>query len=121
MNLGAEQYLSVTTYRKDGTPVATPVWVVQDGDAVAIWTTAGSGKVKRIRNNPDVRVAGCDVRGKVSTEPVRGRAEILDAAETARVRGLLRRKYGVMGRLVLLGSRLRRGDAGTVAVRITAV
>ncbi|GAA4911886.1 PPOX class probable F420-dependent enzyme [Nonomuraea thailandensis] len=121
MNLGTEQYISVTTYRKDGTPVATPVWVVQDGDAAVIWTTADSGKIKRIRNNPDVTVAGCDVRGNVRTPPVKGRAELLGADETERVRGLIRRKYGLVGRLVLLGSRLRRGDTGTVAVRITDI
>ncbi|MGW4792301.1 PPOX class F420-dependent oxidoreductase [Nonomuraea sp. NPDC004297] len=121
MNLGQEQYVSVTSYRKDGTPVATPVWAVQDGAAVLIWTAADSGKVKRIRNNPEVSVAGCDFRGKLNTPPVQGRAEILDAAATERVRDLLRRKYGLMGRLTILGSRLRRGAGGTVGVRITDI
>ncbi|MGW0805674.1 PPOX class F420-dependent oxidoreductase [Nonomuraea sp. NPDC002799] len=119
MNLGTQQYISLTTYRKDGTPVATPLWVAQDGDAVVVWTPADSGKVKRIRNNPEVAVAGCDFRGTLKTEPVKGRAELLDAAGTERVRGLFGRKYGLIGRLTLLGSKLRRGSAGTVAVRIT--
>ncbi|WP_431928090.1 PPOX class F420-dependent oxidoreductase [Nonomuraea jabiensis] len=121
MNLGAEQYISVTTYRRDGTPVATPVWVAQDGDAVVFWTVAGSGKIKRIGNNPEVSVAGCDLRGNPKTEPVKGRAVVLDAAGTERVRGLLRRKYGLLGRITLLGSRIRRGSTGTVGVRITDI
>ncbi|MFC5824342.1 PPOX class F420-dependent oxidoreductase [Nonomuraea insulae] len=121
MNLGAEQYISVTTYRRDGTPVATPVWAAQDGDAVVFWTPAHSGKIKRIRNNPEVSVAGCGYRGDLTTEPVKGRAEILDAAGTDHVRALLRRKYGLTGRIVLFGSKLRRGDTGTVGVRITDI
>ncbi|MEV0595102.1 PPOX class F420-dependent oxidoreductase [Nonomuraea cavernae] len=119
MNLGTEQYISVTTYRKDGTPIATAVWVAQDGDALVLWTAADSGKVKRIRNNPAVQVAPCDHRGKLRGEAVPGRAEVLGAEETERVRGLLKRKYGLMGRIAMLGSKLRRGDAGTVGVRIT--
>ncbi|SDK23345.1 PPOX class F420-dependent oxidoreductase [Nonomuraea jiangxiensis] len=121
IDLGAQQYISVTTYRRDGTPVATPLWAAQDGDAVVFWTPAGSGKIKRIRNNPEVSVAGCDVRGNLRTEPVRGRAEVLDAAGTERVRELLRRKYGLIARITIFGSRLRRGPEGTVGVRITGV
>ncbi|MGV9303374.1 MULTISPECIES: PPOX class F420-dependent oxidoreductase [unclassified Nonomuraea] len=121
MNLGHEQYVSVTTYRKDGTPVPTPVWAAQDGDAVVIWTVADSGKVKRMRANPAVTVTPCDVRGRLRGEPVRGRAEILSAGQTERVRGLLRAKYGLQGRLVILGSLLRRGRTGTVGVRITDI
>lgn len=121
MNLGAEQYISVTTYRKDGTPVATPVWVAQDGEAVVFWTVSDSPKIRRIRNNPEVAVAACDLRGKLKGEPVSGRAELLDAAGTERVRGLLRRKYGLIGRITLFGSRVRRGTTGTIGVRITDI
>jgi uncharacterized protein len=121
VNLGSEQYISVTTYRKDGTPVATPVWVAQDGDAVVFWTVTGSAKIKRIGNNPEVSVAACDLRGNLKGEPVKGRAEVLDAAQTERVRGLLRRKYGLIGWITLFGSKVRRGSAGTVGVRITDI
>ncbi|MFJ8386480.1 PPOX class F420-dependent oxidoreductase [Streptomyces sp. NPDC094438] len=117
--LGAGKYLLVTTYKKDGTAVATPVWVVRDGDALAIWTTTDSWKVKRIRNRPDVLVGPCDVRGNPTGEQHPATAVICDAAATDACRALLRRKYGVLGRLTLFGSRLRRGTSGTVAVRIT--
>ncbi|MEV0589129.1 PPOX class F420-dependent oxidoreductase [Nonomuraea sp. NPDC050310] len=122
MNLGTEQYVSVTTFRKDGTPMATPVWVVPYGEgALAFWTVTASGKIKRIRRDPNVTVAPCDVRGNLRGEPVPGKAELLDPAETARVRTLLGRKYGVLGRLIVWSSRIRRGAAGTVGVKITGL
>jgi PPOX class probable F420-dependent enzyme len=117
--LAGEPYVLVTTFRKNGTPVPTAVWVVADGDALAIWTVATSGKVKRIRNNPEVTVAPCDLRGRPRGEAVKARAEVLSAQDTERVRGLLRKKYGLQARLTLLGSRLRRGEAGTIAIGIT--
>ncbi|MFI6298908.1 PPOX class F420-dependent oxidoreductase [Nonomuraea sp. NPDC050790] len=121
MNLGDEQYVSVTSYKRDGTPVATPVWCARDGEAVVIWTVADSWKVKRIRANPRVSVAPCDLRGRVSGPAVEGKAEILSAGETERVRAMLRRKYGLIGRITLLGSRLRRGATGTLGIRITDI
>lgn len=121
MNLGSEQYVSVTTFRRDGTPVATPVWVAQDGESIVVWTVADSGKVKRIRNNPSVTVAACDFKGKVRGEAVKGVAEVLSDEETERVRGLLGKKYGLSGRITLLGSRIRRGRTGTVGVKITDI
>ncbi|MEU9517376.1 PPOX class F420-dependent oxidoreductase [Streptomyces sp. NPDC048224] len=117
--LGAGKYLLVTTYRKNGTPVATPVWVVRDEDALGVWTVADSWKVKRVRNRADVLVGPCDVRGRPTGGQVPGTAEICDAATTARYRKLLIRKYGVIGLLTLFGSRLRRGLDGTVGIRIT--
>ncbi|MFB7734063.1 PPOX class F420-dependent oxidoreductase [Streptomyces sp. NPDC056112] len=117
--LGAGKYLLVTSYRRNGTPVATPVWVVRDGDALGVWTTTDSWKVKRIRNRADVLVGPCDLRGHPTGEQVEARAEICDADTTARYRGLIARKYGVIGRLTLLGSRLRRGLGGTVGIRVT--
>ncbi|MFD8806623.1 PPOX class F420-dependent oxidoreductase [Streptomyces sp. NPDC059597] len=117
--LGAGKYLLVTSYRKDGTPVPTPVWVVRDGDALGVWTAADSWKVKRIRRRADVLVGPCDLRGNATGEPVPATAEIADADTTARYRSLIARKYGVVGRLTLLGSKLRRGVEGTVGIRIT--
>ena len=117
--LGAGKYLLVTSYRKNGTPVATPVWVVRDGDALGVWTPADSWKVKRIRNRADVRVGPCDLRGNPTGDQVPATAEIGDAATTGRYRQLIGRKYGLTGRLTLLGSRLRRGVDGTVGIRIT--
>ncbi|MFF6880682.1 MULTISPECIES: PPOX class F420-dependent oxidoreductase [unclassified Streptomyces] len=117
--LGAGKYLLVTSYRRNGTPVATPVWVVRDAEALGVWTPADSWKVKRIRNRADVLVGPCDLRGNPTGDQVPATAEICDAATTARYRKLIARKYGLTGRLTLFGSRLRRGVDGTVGIRIT--
>ncbi|WP_320067322.1 PPOX class F420-dependent oxidoreductase [Micromonospora sp. RTGN7] len=117
--LAAEKYVLLTTFRKDGRAVSTPVWAVRDGDTLAAWTAVDSGKVKRIRRSGAVTVAPCDLRGRPHGEAVAGHAIICDPAETRRIRELLKQKYRLMGRLSLLGSRLRRGERGTVGIRIT--
>lgn len=117
--LGAGKYLLVTSYRKNGTPVPSPVWVVEDGAALGVWTAADSWKVKRIRNRADVLIGPCDLRGNPTGEPTPATAEICDAETTARYRTLIARKYGLVGRLTLFGSRLRRGVSGTVGIRIS--
>ncbi|SCL38140.1 hypothetical protein GA0074692_4911 [Micromonospora pallida] len=118
-DLAAEKYVLLTTYRRDGRAVPTPVWAVRDGDALALWTVADSGKVKRIRRNPMVTVAPCDVRGHPHGPAVKGSATLCGPLETRRIRSLLKQKYRLLGRLTLLGSRLRRGEQGTVGVRVT--
>ncbi|MFI1735734.1 PPOX class F420-dependent oxidoreductase [Streptomyces acidicola] len=117
--LGAGKYVLITSYRKNGTPVATPVWVVRDGEALGVWTTSDSWKVKRIRNRADVLVGPCDLRGNPTGGQIPGRAEIADPATTERYRRLIARKYGIVGRLILLGSRIRRGKEGTVGLRVS--
>jgi PPOX class probable F420-dependent enzyme len=91
----ASKQVSLTTFRKDGTPVATPVWHVIDGETLTIVTEAGSWKVKRIRNNPRVEVTACDIRGKIApgAQPVAATARLLDEAGTDRARDLLARRY----------------------------
>jgi PPOX class probable F420-dependent enzyme len=117
--LGSEKYVLLTTFRKDGRAVSTPLWVVPDPAGLAVWTVRDSGKVKRIRNSGRVTVAACDVRGNPSGDAVEGRARIGDQADRVRIGKALARKYGLSGRMVLLGSRLRRGLQGTVAVLIS--
>ncbi|WP_217237902.1 PPOX class F420-dependent oxidoreductase [Streptomyces sp. AC555_RSS877] len=117
--LGAGKYLLITSYRKNGTGVATPVWVVRDGDALGAWSAADAWKVKRIRARGDVLVGPCDLRGNPTGDQVPATAEIADAEITAHYRRLIARKYGIVGRLTLLGSRLRRGPDGTVGIRVT--
>jgi PPOX class probable F420-dependent enzyme len=116
--LASSQYVVVTSYRRDGTPVETPVWVVGDGDALAVWTPRKSYKVRRIMRNPAVTVAPCTFDGTPLGPALPARAEIMDRAGLDRVRAALKRKYGVVGWLTVVGSRLRRGVDGTVAIRI---
>ena len=63
--LGAEKFVSLTTYKKDGAAVATPMWIGRDGDHLFVWTPVDSWKAKRVRNNPGVALTPCSRGGKV--------------------------------------------------------
>ena len=117
--LGAEKYVLLTTFRRDGRAVPTPLWVVPDEAGLAFWTPDGTGKVKRIRNSGRVTVAACDARGNVRGEAIEAHARIGDQADRRRVGDGLKRKYGLTGRVVLLGSKLRRGEHGTLAILVS--
>ena len=87
------RYLSITSYRRDGQGVATPVWFVQRDGKLLVETDAASGKVKRIRRNPQVRVAVCSASGRLRGAQVRGVAEILPGSEIGAVERLIGGKY----------------------------
>lgn len=89
------RYVSVTTFRKDGTGVATPVWFAVDGGELFVWTRTDSWKVKRLRRDGRVLVTVCDARGRITegAPPAEGTARLLDDAGTRAVRRLLSRKY----------------------------
>jgi len=113
------EYLLLTTFRKDGTPVPTAVWCAPTADGrIGIWTVTDSGKVKRIRRSGAVEVAECDRRGTPLGPAVPGEAEILGAEETRAVRRAVARKYGLIGRVLVGSSRLFRGDRGSVGVAV---
>jgi hypothetical protein len=117
--LADAQFVSLTTFRKDGTAVPTAVWVAAVPDGLGVWTVADSGKVKRIRRDGTVTVAVCDLRGTPTGPAVPAHARVLDADGTARVRTAVRRKYKLLGRVLTILSSLRRGDAGSVGIAIT--
>jgi PPOX class probable F420-dependent enzyme len=95
------KYLSLETFKKNGETVRTPVWFAADPSSkldsrdakLSVYSIADSGKVKRVRNNPRVRVAPCDMRGKLLGEWVDGKAQILTGDEAARGMRLLNEKY----------------------------
>ena len=91
----AGRYLSITSYRHDGTGVATPVWFVTEDDQLLVMTAVGSGKVKRIRKNPFVTVFACSARGRPRGRPIAARAELLPSIEVERVKRLMGRKYRI--------------------------
>jgi hypothetical protein len=117
--LAAGAYLLVTTFRRDGRAVPTPVWAAPDADSLVVWSAADAGKVKRIRRDGTVRLAPCTVRGAPTGPEVDGHAELLDAAGSDRARRLIAARYGLLGRVAMLGSRLRRGSSGTIGIRLT--
>jgi PPOX class probable F420-dependent enzyme len=118
--IGRSKYVSLTTYRKDGTPVATPVWHVVEGGELFVVSEAEAWKVKRIRNNSHVVVTVCNLRGKIAegAPSAEGTARLLDEAGTAAGRALLARKYFMsrMGNLFARILRLKRPPLIGIAV-----
>ncbi len=117
--LADAQFVLLTTFRKDGRPVPTAVWVAPIPEGLGVWTGGDSGKVKRIRRDGTVTLAVCDRRGNPTGPPVNGTARVLDAEGTARVRAAVRKKYGLLGKLLTTMSRLRRGTAASAGIAIT--
>ena len=89
------KYLRLTSFRRDGTGVATPVWFVEAGGRLLVETDAASYKVRRIRRDPRVTIAPCTATGHLRGIPVPARAELLPDAEVARVERLMAHKYRV--------------------------
>lgn len=107
--LAAQRYISLTTFRRDGSAASTPVWVVSDdGKRLLIWTGAETWKVKRIRRDPRVQVAASDYRGRELGPRVDAQARVLEADAETIVTPLLRRKYGWQRRGLELQARIAR-------------
>ncbi|WP_153506085.1 PPOX class F420-dependent oxidoreductase [Cumulibacter manganitolerans] len=117
------RYVSLETYRKDGSAARTPVWIAEDEESadhrLVVWTVTDSWKVKRVRRNPAVRLAPCTARGRITGAWVDGSAAIMTTDQSAIAQRWLHRKYGIVARLGTLGSRLRRGRAGSVVLALT--
>jgi PPOX class probable F420-dependent enzyme len=120
--LGGERFVSLTTFRRTGRPVATAVWVAADGDDLVVLTPQDSGKVKRLRKSGRVELRPCSRMGAVADGAplVAGHAEIeADDASTQRTTDLVRRKYGVEYHVTMLVERvLARGQKPRVGLRI---
>jgi uncharacterized protein len=122
--LGDEKFVSLTTYKKDGSAVASPMWIGRDGDHLFAWTSADSWKVKRAKNNPRVALVPSSRSGKVAdgARPVDGIAEVIsDQATVSRLAGVIRHKYGVEFHIVTFIERLiaRGKKPPRVILRIT--
>lgn len=113
-----QNYLSLESYRKTGTPVATPMWFTEDNGTLYVYSLANAGKVKRIRNNAKVRVVPSDLRGKPKGEWVEAKACILDERGAELAQKLLNKKYGLIKRIGDLFSRLRKREKVVIAIEV---
>lgn len=106
--LTGHNYMSLTTFRKTGEAVPTPVWFAEQDGKVYMLTEMTVGKTKRIRNNPQVEVSPCDMRGKILGEKTLGVARLLNDEEGRKANQLLTQKYGLQKRLIDFGAFLTR-------------
>ena len=94
-----QKYINLETYKRDNTPVKTPVWFVIDKGLVYIITRESTGKVKRLKNNQNVRVVPCSFKGEIKNEWVNGKAQKVTGCEADNVIKLRKKKYGFAVRL----------------------
>jgi uncharacterized protein len=88
-----QRYISLATFRKNGAAVHTPIWFAEDSNKLYLMTSSKTGKYKRIRNNRQVKIAPCTIRGKITGPEFPATARILPPEEFARVRRMINAKY----------------------------
>ena len=117
------QYIALTTYRRDGTPVTTPVWAAAEGESLYLFSNAAAGKVKRLRNSSRAAIAPCTATGKVTGAQLPAEAFNLAGDQMPKVWQLLIKKYGMAARLFVAYDRaralLRMQPSAGIEVRLT--
>lgn len=88
-----QKYLTLATFRKNGAAVYTPIWFAEENGRLYFMTSSKLGKYKRIRNNPEVRIAPCTMRGKIIGPEFPATARILRPEEFQSARRLINAKY----------------------------
>ena len=126
MSLADEKYLALTTFKRDGTPITTPVWAAAlDDGKIGFWTSSGSGKAKRLAHTSKVIVQPSDSRGRVKpgTSPTEATAVLVTGPQLEGIRTKIKAKYGFMCKitkfLAKVGGIVKRkqipyGDRGVV-------
>ena len=96
-----QKYLSLETYKRDNTPVQTPVWFVIDNDQLYITTKETTGKVKRLRNNQNARISVCSMKGDIKSDWIDvGLEKIPEESDVEKIVKLRKKKYGFSARLI---------------------
>lgn len=114
-----QKYLNLETFRKNGNGVKTPVWFVEDGDALFVRTIANSGKVKRIRNHQQVHIAPCKMDGALLGDWLEASARLVTDPEIDhKVDRLLGKKYGLMKILFGLASTLEGRKNTIIEIKV---
>jgi PPOX class probable F420-dependent enzyme len=114
------QYLTIESYRKNGNAVRTPVWFAEEGDLLYVWTSGVSGKARRIRRNPQVKIAPANQSGKPLGDWVSGLATLyaVDTPTYQHGNALMDRKYGLMKKLFNLFGRQNKADRTIITIQI---
>jgi PPOX class probable F420-dependent enzyme len=104
-DIKSQKYISLETYRKNNQPVKTPVWFVIKDNLVYVITREQTGKVKRLRNNLQVKFALCSMKGKITGEWISGSAKILSEQETKEAVMMRDKKYGFIAKIAKFASK----------------
>ncbi|MDE1827296.1 MAG: PPOX class F420-dependent oxidoreductase [Thaumarchaeota archaeon] len=112
-----QRCINLETYRKSGQAVKTPVWFVLADRAIYVVTASTTGKVKRLRNDKDIRIVPCSFRGKPKGDWVEGEAYFADPAESERALKLRKKKYGLQAKLANIFAS-RKGELVVIGIKI---
>jgi PPOX class probable F420-dependent enzyme len=113
-----QKYLNLESFKRDGTGVATPLWFVEKEGTIYVYTLANAWKIKRIRNNPRVRIAPCDFRGNLKGDWVEAKARIVTDDEAQVGHQLMDKKYGWQKKIGNLFSIFRKQPRVVIAINV---
>ncbi len=113
----SQKYISLETYKKNNQSVKTPVWFVIKNNLVYVVTRDQTGKVKRLRNNQNVKIATCTIKGKITGDWVTGTAKILSDEETSEAVKWRDKKYGFMAKIAKFLSK-NKGDLLAFSIKV---
>ena len=113
-----QKYINLETYRKNNQAVQTPVWFAIEDNMIYVRTDNNSGKIKRARNNPHVRITPSNVRGQPKGEWIDGEIRIASTTESERANQLLRQKYGLQGKIIRIVNKIRKTKPIVISIQI---
>jgi len=113
-----QKYINLETYRKNGQAVQTPVWFAIEDSMIYVRTDNNSGKIKRARNNPHVRITPSNARGQPKGEWIDGEMRIASTTESERANQLLSQKYGLQGKIIRMVNKIRKTRPIVIFIQI---
>ncbi|MDG7050300.1 MAG: PPOX class F420-dependent oxidoreductase [Nitrososphaerota archaeon] len=113
--LSGHKYINLETYKKSGQAVRTPVWFVISDEQIFVLTSQNTGKIKRIRNNPAIKIMPCGIRGDSKGEWVEGLARIATESEMQNIIKLRYKKYGFRAKIIGL---FKKDNLVGIAIKI---
>ncbi len=113
-----QKYINLETYRRNGQAVRTTVWFVMDAGTIYIRTDMNSGKVKRIKNNPNIRVAPSGPRGQLRGKLIEGQMKMAGSLESEHANQLLDKKYGLQGKIIRMFNKIRNTKPVVLLIQI---
>ncbi len=116
-DLESQKHISLETYKKNNQPVKTPVWFVIQNDLIYVITREGTGKVKRIKNNPQVKFTPCTFKGKITGERFSGNASKVIGEEAKNAIKLRKKKYGFRAIIAQFAMR-GKGDLVVFSIKL---
>jgi uncharacterized protein len=109
------KYINIQTYKKNGLPISTPVWFIIKDNRIFFRTSQNSGKIKRIRNNNNIKFALCDIRGKIKGESFDGIAKIENDPNNV-ILSQINKKYGLSSKLMKIFYKIKKIDIAILSI-----